>query len=40
MLLDLGTLMETMHLTAEQAMDALRVPAEDRESYKGRLVAS
>ena len=33
----LRTIMETMHLTAEQAMDALRVPAEDRDNVKNRI---
>ena len=34
---NLRTLMETMNLTAEQAMDALRVPIDERGYYKARL---
>jgi len=34
---NIKSIMETMHLTVEQAMDALRVPAEDRESLKSNL---
>ena len=29
--------METMNFTVEQAMDALRVPAEDRDGVKSRI---
>ena len=31
------SLMETLKLTAEQAMDALKVPKEEREKYIGML---
>ena len=31
----LGNLMETMQLTAEQAMDALLIPPEERQKYRG-----
>ena len=31
------SLMETLHLTAEQAMDALRVPQKDRAKYAALL---
>ena len=34
---NLKTLMETMHLTAQQAMDALRVPKEDQARYASQL---
>lgn len=34
---NIKSIMETMHLTVEQAMDALRVPAEDRESLKRKI---
>ncbi len=34
---NIKTLMETMNLTVEQAMDALRVPAEDRDGVKSRI---
>ena len=37
MLENLKTLMETMHLTAQQAMDALRVPKEDQARYASQL---
>ena len=37
LLSNLRTLMETMHLTIEQAMDALRVPSEDREDVKNKI---
>ena len=37
LLSNLRTIMETMHLTAEQAMDALRVPVEDRDNVKNRI---
>lgn len=37
LLSNLKTLMETMHLTIEQAMDALRVPSEDRENVKNKI---
>ena len=30
----LRIIMETLHLTAEQAMDALRAPEEERDSVK------
>ena len=34
LLSNLRTIMERMHLTAEQAMDALRVPVDDRDGIK------
>ena len=37
LLSNLRTLMETMNLTAEQAMGALRVPAEDWDNVKSRI---
>lgn len=37
LLSDLKTLMETMNFSTEQAMDALRVPANERDHYKARL---
>ena len=38
LLTNLKTLMETMHLSIEEAMDALRVPSEDRDSVRNRIV--
>lgn len=35
---NLKALMETMHLTVEQAMDALRVPSEDRADLTSKIV--
>lgn len=35
---NLKALMETMHLTVEQAMDALRVPSEDRADITSKIV--
>lgn len=37
LLSNLRTLMETMNFSTEQAMDALRVPANERDHYKARL---
>lgn len=39
LLTNLKALMETMNLSIEQAMDALRVPKEDRESIKSSVLA-
>jgi len=36
---NIKSLMETMHLTVEQAMDALRVPTEDRADITSRIAA-
>ena len=33
----LRTLMDSLSMTAEQAMDALKIPAEEREKYAARL---
>ncbi len=35
---NIKTLMDTMNLTVDQAMDALRVPAEDRSDVKRKIV--
>lgn len=37
---NIKTLMETMNLTVEQAMDALRVPAEDRDGVRSSIATS
>ena len=37
---NIKALMETMNLTVEQAMDALRVPVEDRDGVKSRIALS
>ena len=34
---DIQNLMETLQLSAEQAMDALKIPQEKRENYKKML---
>ena len=34
---DLRNLMDSLSLTAEQAMDALKIPTEEREKYAARL---
>ena len=34
---DIQNLMETLQLSAEQAMDALKIPQEERENYKKML---
>jgi len=39
LLSSIKALMQTMHLTVEQAMDALRIPMEDRDVIKGKLTA-
>ena len=39
LLTNLKTLMETMNLSIEQAMDALRVPPEERDSIKSSVFA-
>lgn len=39
LLSSIKALMETMHLTVEQAMDALRIPAEDRDRIKDAIAA-
>ena len=37
LLANLKTLMETMHFTLEQAMDALRVPSENRADITSKI---
>ena len=36
---NIGNLMETLKLSVEQAMDALRIPIGDRDMYKDKLCA-
>ena len=36
---DIRSLMETVHFTLDEAMDALKIPEEDREEYAKMLAA-